>query len=103
MGADGSVWKPMERECLSLSSDLRWWQDHGDQDQLEPNHHLTTENGFGKRLAVSLTLSPDLSPLFLNSHTAILEPDFRVGVFPNPIGDGNLSSSFRCHRLSLAP
>ena len=32
----------MERECLSLSSDLRWWQDHGDQDQLEPNHHLTT-------------------------------------------------------------
>ena len=42
-------------------------------------------------------------PFFLTPHTAILEPNLSGRVFPNPVGYGNLSSSFRCHRLSLAP
>ena len=56
-----------------------------------------------KRLAVSPAPSPDLSPPFLTPHTAILEPDFQNRVFPNPVGDGDLSSSFRCRRCELGP
>ena len=46
---------------------------------------------------------PGPLPPFLTPHTAILEPDFRNRVFPNPVGDGDLSSSFRCRRCELGP
>ena len=61
---------------------------------------VVREGETARRFSSSL---PGPLPPFLTPHTAILEPDFRNKVFPNPVGDGDLSSSFRCRLYELGP